>query len=79
MSHQYKEIYAWNRIKCGRVLLTEQGIKRHKETCKYTPQCWTGKLQCVTLLMRVRRPPNDRPLYHVRGLRPRGAAGMYRL
>ena len=44
MSDQYKEIYAWKCIKCGRVLLTEQGIKRHKETCKYIPPVLDGQI-----------------------------------
>ena len=44
MSDQCKEIHAWKCIKCGRVLLTERGIKRHKETCKYIPPVLDGQI-----------------------------------
>ncbi len=34
---QLNEIIAWKCLKCGRVLTTEKGKKRHLETCKYIP------------------------------------------
>lgn len=32
---QFMSTSAWRRLACGRVLLTEKGIERHKEHCRY--------------------------------------------
>ena len=42
--NQFKEIYAWKCIKCGRTLLTGGGAKRHRESCKYVIPVLDGQI-----------------------------------
>lgn len=42
---QYNEVSAWKCIKCGLVLQTEKGKKRHIETCKYIPPVLDGQIE----------------------------------
>ncbi len=43
---QLNEIIAWKCLKCGRVLTTEKGKKRHLETCKYIPPVSDNQITC---------------------------------
>ena len=46
MLAQLNEIIAWKCLKCGRVLTTEKGKKRHLETCKYIPPVSDNQITC---------------------------------
>lgn len=44
MNSQYKETTVWKCLQCGRVLMTEGGLKRHSEKCKYNIEPIKGQL-----------------------------------
>ena len=60
MSEQYKDIHAWKCIKCGRVLLTERGIKQHEETCKYIPPVLDGQINMDDVIKESEEAGDDR-------------------
>ena len=43
--NQYKTITAWKCMACGRTLITQKGIERHKEKCKYIIPELDGQLK----------------------------------
>ena len=43
--NQYKTITAWKCMACGRTLITQKGIERHKEKCKFIIPELDGQLK----------------------------------
>lgn len=52
---QYKEVYCWKCLKCGRVLTTPGGAKRHRQKCRYTPPVIDGQMRFEDLKQDARR------------------------
>ena len=42
---QFKKIFVWKYLACGRVLTTPGGAQRHMKKCKYLPKQIDGQLK----------------------------------
>ncbi|GEM_PF-2382565 len=42
---QYKQIFVWKCLACGRVLTTPKGVERHQQKCRYIPVQMEGQMK----------------------------------